>query len=166
MKDRLLGLKERIEVEIKNIDKTVYQAQDAWDNLKRFPDQQSHYMSSMAMSFHSFYSGLERIFEMIARRIDPVFPSGEHWHRDLLEQMSIDMPEARPSVISSETFSMLDDFLAFRHLMRSIYAFELDIDRLKKLLDRLPIALSYAKKDMDRFCMLLAKATSDVSSRM
>ena len=161
MKDRLIGLRERIEIEMKNIEKTLYQAQDAWDNLKRFPDQQSHYMSSMAMSFHSFYSGLERIFEMIARRIDPIFPSGEHWHRDLLGQMATEIPEARPAVISSETFSMLDDFLAFRHLMRSIYAFELDIDRLKKLLDRLPIAFSYAKEDMDRFCMLLTRAISD-----
>jgi hypothetical protein len=151
MKDRLLGLKERIEIEMKNVERTVYQSQDAWDNLKRFPDQQSHYLSSMAMSFHSFYSGLERIFEVIARRIDPVFPSGDRWHRDLLEQMSKDMPGARPAVISSKTFLMLDDFLAFRHLM-------------KKLLDRLPMAFSYAKDDIDRFCMLLAKAISDLGN--
>jgi hypothetical protein len=74
---------------------------------------------------------LERIFEVIARQLDPVFPSDERWHRNLLKQMAKESPEARPAVLSAETVALLDDFLAFRHRIRSIYAFNLNAERLK-----------------------------------
>jgi hypothetical protein len=74
---------------------------------------------------------LERIFEVIARQLDPVFPSDERWHRNLLKQMAKEIPEARPAVLSAETVALLDDFLAFRHRIRSIYAFNLDAECLK-----------------------------------
>lgn len=112
------------------------------------------------MNLHSFYNGLERIFEVIARRLDPIFPSGEHWHRDLLEQMGTEIPEVRPAVLSSKTLALLDDLLAFRHLIRSLYAFNLDAERLKQLLDRLPEALSHAKQDIRSFCSLLTAAAN------
>lgn len=158
MKSGLLILKERIEIEISNIERTAQRVQDAWENAHRFPEQQSYYLDSVALNLHSFYNGLERIFEIIARRVDPIFPSGEHWHRNLLEQMTEEIPEARPAVLSARTLALLDDFLAFRHLIRSLYAFNLDAERLKHLVDRLPEALSHVKQDITDFCSLLSAA--------
>lgn len=161
MKVKLLILKERIEMELRNIEKTVQQAQDAWKESEHFPDQQKHYLNSMALNLHSFYNGLEHIFEMIARQIDYSFPTGERWHRDLLEQMAKEIPKTRPAVISPLALSMLDDFLAFRHLVRNLYAFDLDADLLKQLLDRLPEALSHVKRDLVAFCQLLYEASNN-----
>jgi len=56
-----------------NIEKTVQLIRSAWEGVNEFPDQQSHYISSTALSLHSFYNGLERIFEEIAKQLD-------EWH--------------------------------------------------------------------------------------
>ena len=158
MKKELLDLRRRIESELFNIERTAERVLDAWEEAERFPERRGYYIDSVALNLHSFYNGLERIFAVIARQLDTTFPSGEHWHRDLLEQMSREMPEERPPVLSPDTVALLDDFLAFRHLIRSLYAFELDIERLKYLLDRLPEALSHAKRDIENFSRLLSIA--------
>ncbi|MFQ6039283.1 MAG: hypothetical protein ACE5PV_00395 [Candidatus Poribacteria bacterium] len=74
--------------------------------------------------------------------------------------MAKEIPEVRPAVLSAGTVASLDDFLAFCHLIRSIYAFNLDAERLKQLFERLPSALSQAKQDLGGFCELLATAAS------
>lgn len=158
MNERLLYLKDRIEIELRNIEKSVQQSQNAWDYAKLFPGHQEHYFNSVAMNLHSFYNGVERIFEIIARQIDPEFPSGDRWHRKLLDQMAKEIPGKRPAIISSETLSLLDKFLAFRHLVRSLYAFQLEPERLGALMSFLEDALSCIKHDLNFFCQLLDKA--------
>jgi hypothetical protein len=160
MNEELLALKERIESELRNIERTVQRAFGAWTNTVQFPDQRDYYFDSVALNLHSFYNGLERILEVIARQLDPVFPSGERWHRDLLEQMAREIPEVRPAVLEAETVANLDNFLAFRHRIRSLYAFNLDAERLKQLLDRLPNTFSQARQDLETFCKLLAAAAN------
>ena len=158
MRKDLLDLRKRIESELCSVRRTAQRALDAWEGAHRFPEQQDYYVDSIALNLHSFYNGLERIFVVIARHLDTVFPSGDRWHRNLLEQMSREVSGERPAVLSARTLELLDDFLAFRHLIRSLYAFELDVERLKYLLDRLPEALSHAKQDLESFCRLLSAA--------
>jgi len=160
VKDELLALKGRIETEVQNIERTVQRAQEAWEGANRFPNQQDFYLDSIALNLHSFYNGLERIFEVIARQLDPVFPASERWHRALLKQMTQEVSEARPAVLSNETAALLDDFLAFRHLIRNLYAFNLDAERLKQLFEQLPNAFSQAREDLETFCKLLETAAS------
>lgn len=74
-------------------------------------------------------------------------------------------PEARPAVITGETEALLDDFLAFRHRIRSLYAFDVDAERLNLLLERLPEALSQVRQDLERFGQLLAAAASDSDTK-
>ncbi len=155
MRRELLDLRRRVQSELCNVQKSAQRVLDAWEGVSQFPEQQSHYVDSVALNLHGFYNGLERILVVIARELDPAFPSGERWHRNLLEQMSREIPEKRPAILSERTRALLDEFLAFRHLIRSLYAFELDAERLKYLLDRLPEALSSATLDIESFCRLL-----------
>ncbi|WP_459930611.1 ribonuclease toxin HepT-like protein [Desulfosporosinus burensis] len=37
---------------------------------------------------HSFYNGIENIFKIIGKNIDGKFPSGNHWHSELIKQMA------------------------------------------------------------------------------
>lgn len=117
-------------------------------------------MNSLALNLHSFYNGLERIFESIARQLDPSFPSGDRWHRDLLEQMGQEQHGVRPAVLSQESVEKLDEFLAFRHLVRNLYTFNLNPDRLHELVARLPDAWQTARSDIEAFRQLLAQASS------
>ncbi|MGK7954751.1 MAG: hypothetical protein AB4063_05755 [Crocosphaera sp.] len=41
---------------------------------------------AIALCLQSFYTGVERIFQFIARFIDYLEPTGANWHQQLLEQ--------------------------------------------------------------------------------
>ncbi len=105
--------------------------------------------------------GWERIFETIARWLDPTFPSGERWHRDLLEQMGREIPGVRPAVLSAESVERLDEFLAFRHRVRNLYTFNLEAERLHELLERPPMAWQSARANVEVFRSLLQQAALD-----
>jgi hypothetical protein len=66
---------------------------------------------------HSFYTEIEKILVLIARNWDSREPSGEKWHRDLLQRMSV-ATERRPPVLSLDSLEVLGEFLAFLHLFR------------------------------------------------
>ena len=158
MKNKLRYLHERIGQELEDLERTVQIAPAAWEGARRFPDQQEHFLNSLALTLHSFYNGLERVFELVARHLDPTFPSGERWHRQLLEQMGKEIPGVRPAVLSSESVERLDEFLAFRHRVRNLYTFNLDPERLRELLERLPGAWQSVRADLEEFRSLLAQA--------
>ncbi len=45
-------------------------------------------IAALATVLHSFYNGLEDIFQLVAKRLDVSLPRGPTWHRDLLAQMA------------------------------------------------------------------------------
>ena len=91
----------------------------------------------IALDIHSFYTGIERIFEAIAHSVDQNVPAGSEWHKNLLEQMTVESSKVRPSVISQSVFSRLDELRRFRHVVRSNYGHKLEIERVLKLADEL-----------------------------
>lgn len=131
-------LAERINGEAPELDRLVARVQQRWSYSKVTPEQQDIYLEAVALYLHGFYSGIERLFELIARHVDQSQPSGDTWHRDLLAQMAADRPNARPSVISQETAIKLDEFRRFRHLVRNIYTFNLVPEKMENLVQNLP----------------------------
>jgi len=87
---------------------------------------------------HDFYTGLEKIFRLIALEIDGDLPSGEEWHKRLLDRMAVEVEDLRPRVIDSSLKEQLSEYLRFRHLFRHIYGFELNWDRCRPLVRKLP----------------------------
>ncbi len=85
---------------------------------------------------HDFYNACERIFEIIAREIDGGVIHGNKWHKRLLYQMTKSSFKERPQVISTKLAAELEEYLAFRHLFRNIYGFELEGDRLSRLVEK------------------------------
>ena len=67
----------------------------------------------MALNLHSFYSALERVFELIALELDGGALGGESWHIELLRQMSLDVPDVRPPVLQPDTAVRLDEYRKF-----------------------------------------------------
>ncbi|MDA0709894.1 MAG: hypothetical protein O3B73_06775 [bacterium] len=94
------------------------------DNLLKIdPDGEPTFerLAALSLVLISFYTGLERIFERIARRIDHSLPQGERWHTNLLLQVARPTNE-RIALISEETRLSLREYLAFRHHSRHAYA--------------------------------------------
>lgn len=108
---------------------------------------------------HDFYTGIERIFERIAPEFGGI-PEGRAWHRELLEDMSHELPNARPPVVEPATAVLLNEFLRFRHLFRNVYGFDLDWSKIRPLLERLPATWHVVRADLERFAEFLDGASS------
>ena len=100
---------------------------------------------------HDFYNACERIFELIAHRINGGISVGQRWHKKLLHQMTINIEGVRPPVISKKLAADLDEYLAFRHLFRNIYGFELENKRLDELVKKFPGTIDLLFKEIDNF---------------
>jgi hypothetical protein len=113
------------------------------------------YWDGVALNLHSFYSGVERIFEDIARSIDGNIPSGPEWHIGLLVQMAAKSADRRPPVISSKVRNTLDEYRGFRHVVRNVYAFNFRPSRLKELVDGLPECFNSLRQELLAFAQFL-----------
>ena len=114
-------LAERIRGEVIDLEDIVERAKRSWEHVERAKSEHDAYLDSVALNLHSFYSGGERLFELIARHVDGTLPASETWHRDLLQQMARDLADVRPAVISQDSVLALDEFRRFRHLVRNVH---------------------------------------------
>jgi len=113
------------------------------------------YEESLALKLHNFYTGCERIFQKIAGDINGGVPVTFDWHRRLLYSMSLEIEKLRPPVISKDTARALGEYLAFRHVVRNIYGFEIESERLGGLVIRIDKAFEGVKKDLTEFIKFL-----------
>ncbi len=79
-------------------------------------NDQAHW-DALALNLHGFYSGIEQIFEDIARTMDGSLPTWSEWHIDLLIQMASEMKGSRPAVIRPRTHACLDEYRGFRQVV-------------------------------------------------
>ncbi len=151
--------RERIEAELAEAQRAAEKASQAHQLAQRGGQQAAFYLDSVALNLHGFYSGLERIFELIAREMDGSVPAGPTWHRELLTQMTLRVEGLRPAVLRPQTAQGLNEFLSFRHLVRSLYTWSFDPDRLAELIARLPHAMDEVRTDLAAFGEFLEGAS-------
>jgi hypothetical protein len=82
---------------------------------------------------HDFYTCCERVFKRVSSEINGGHYEGDAWHKELLYRMTIAIPGVRPALVSQELAAELDEYLAFRHVFRNIYGFELKGERVVRL---------------------------------
>jgi DNA-directed RNA polymerase len=129
------------------IDKNTCQLQNTAD-----ADYQKVLAKAIALDIHGFYSGVERIFENIAKQIDRNPPAkSEQWHKNLLQQMTVAIPNVRDVVISPQNLAHLDELRRFRHVMRSHYAHKLDTDKILGLAIEIPHCYQLLERDLEQF---------------
>lgn len=145
-------LKQRIVAEWLNVQKAAAKAIAAYQN------QSPYSIDAAGLNLQGFYNGLERLFEWIGRQIDNSIPEGGAWHRDLLRQMTLDVPGVRPSVISEQTAVSLEDYLGFRHVVRNLYTWDLDPAKVSRLVEQLPQLISALDADLNEFGRFLEAA--------
>ena len=121
-----------IENELDSLRRLEDDIQRAQIAIQRDATHADLFYKSLALDLHNFYTGCERIFQLIASELNGAVPTGQDWHRRLLSRMSTVYKE-RPAVIAAETEKALKEYLAFRHIVRNIYGFELDPQRVERL---------------------------------
>jgi hypothetical protein len=147
-------LVDRIRGEVPDLDRVVQRALRAWTQTQMTSEEQL-YLDSVALNLHGFYSGLERLFELIARHVDRSLPAGETWHRDLLQQMAHDLLDVRPAVVDEDSALALDEFRRFRHLVRNVYTMNLVPDKMAGLMSALPGLWSQVRAELLAFADFL-----------
>jgi hypothetical protein len=141
----------RIQAEVEDLDRSLRRAERAWQAARRVGADQDMFIDSAALNLHGWYAGVERLFEIIALQLDGSLPKGEAWHRDLLGQMTLDLPGLRPPVISAAVAQLLDEYRRFRHVVRNIYAESLDPLRVGELVEKLPALWDRLKSELIGF---------------
>lgn len=140
MKDEggLLTLAAEIRQEMENLARLADEIPATWAKREAVPDaEQRTYVESTALKLHNFYTACERIFERVAGELNGALPRTHDWHLRLLRTMCLEVPELRPRLLSPQLAERLTDYLRFRHLVRNVYGFELDADKLAPLVAEL-----------------------------
>jgi len=113
------------------------------------------YYDGIALNLHSFYAGVEAMFEDIARTLDGVIPDSPNWRQELLKQMAAEIAGVRPSVISVQTRDYLDKYRSFRHLVRNLYTYHLRASRVAELCDGLRSCYTVLHADVVNFMQIM-----------
>jgi len=112
-------------------------------------------LRALGSILHDVYNGAEGICHRVAREIDQQLPTGSTWHRDLLEQITVAIPQVRPPVIQPETVARLERYRGFRHVVRHIYGSSLDWVQLKPLLGDAITTIDAFATDIEQFIAFL-----------
>ncbi len=129
------ALRREIAPELARLERLVQSLERLMRRWTGEPDEFA--LRSLGSILHDFYTGIERIFERIAVRIDGDLPAGPRWRTDLLWRMMSPWGESRPAVIDPALGSRLSDYLRFPRLFRHSYGFELEWERCQPLADRM-----------------------------
>lgn len=135
--------------EIKQIDELFTSYSELLENSK-VKEPTLIELTALGSVLHSFYNGIENIFKTIGKYIDGNLPSGNHWHSQLIKQMT-QVTYKRDPVISEELKEKLVEYLAFRHFYRNSYSFFLKWNELKKLTDPVKTVWSECKIELKTF---------------
>ena len=153
MRETYLTVAGRIRRELDDLGRIADRIADIWER----GTEESYRVDAAALNLHGFYAGLERVFEVIATRIDQTEPAGPHWHQELLDQMNTEIPNVRPAVLSSPARRKLDRYRGFRHVVRNVYTIELDPQQIEPLVAELPATMEHVGSDLESFADTLER---------
>ena len=69
--------------------------------------------------------------------------------------MIVEVPDIRPGIISATTYEMLDELRRFRHVVRKIYAYELDRNLILSLSQQSMAIFPVFKQEINSFLQTL-----------
>lgn len=161
MRTTYLTIAGRIRQELTEITQVVERVQQIWRLYTSTQPRGNEFLvDATALNLHSFYAGIERLLEVIADRIDREKPMGSAWHRELLQQMTADIPGVRPAVLSPETRTRLDRYRGFCHVVRNVYSFSLDVEQIVPLVRHLHAVDTQIQRELCQFADWLEQAAS------
>jgi hypothetical protein len=129
---------------------TLVSSLDALRNQWQREGSTDERVDAAALRLQSLYTGIERCLTQIVRVLNGGAPEGGDWHRRLLERMALPTTE-RPAVLAPATAAGLAELMRFRHVVRHLYAYELDASQVRRLLEGVPELWRLAERDLATF---------------
>lgn len=142
-------IREQILFKINDIDKLLLEYELIFEKIKlQTPDLFD--MTILGSVLHSFYNGLENIFEIIAKKINGKVPTGNKSHQELLHQMA-SKNSTRMEIINEDMYLKLREYATFRHFYRHTYSFQLNWAKMEPLVNNLYYIWTKIKLDLEKF---------------
>jgi hypothetical protein len=107
------------------------------------------------------YTAAETLFLRISQAFENHLDS-RRWHADLLEKMTLDVPQVRPRVLSPAAYQKLAELLRFRHFKRYYFEFDYDWRKVDFLIVIFREMVPILEHDLDRFASALRSAVDGV----
>ena len=152
----------RVTAEIRDELKKLDDLFTEWESHRLGEWTDTFYLRGKASIDHDFYCGVENIFRRIAAELNGGLPNGGSWHKTLLQNMLLEIPEVRPSVVSGETGKLLKTFLEFHHKFCHVYGFDLDFNQLDDLERLYPETHSAVGADVSKFLQFVGELITDL----
>jgi len=160
--DEIRGLVTDLAAELRRLQALAGDVAAVRAEIEQDPAHAPLFYENLAFKLHNFYTGCERIFQTVASELNGAPPAGFDWHRRLLERMGIAW-QSRPALLSPATVESLREYLAFRHVVRNIYGFELDRERIEYLVGRYPQVWRQVEADIQRFMAWLEALATELA---
>ena len=142
-------VKEKIKFKISDIDKLFSEYELVFLKVKiQTPDLFD--ITVLGSVLHSFYNGLENIFEIIAKNVDGNVPSGNKSHQELLHQMASEN-QTRNEIINENLYLQLREYATFRHFYRHAYSFQLNWEKMEPLVINMQTVWDEVKICLENF---------------
>lgn len=118
-------------------------------------------ISHLGYLLHNLYCAMEDLFREVARTFENRLEDPSRYHRELLKKMHLVVPGIRPRLLSRESYLLLDELRAFRHVFRHAYEYELSAARMTELKAKLTDSWDTIKADLNDFSAFMQNQTND-----
>jgi hypothetical protein len=108
-------------------------------------------LESVAYQLHNFYGAVEELLKVVAIYFENNVSETAQWHSLLLLRMTQTAEGVRPSVISTESYALLNALRAFRHFFRHAYGVPIDFAQLQSNLTKAQQLKPLLDQDLDCF---------------
>ena len=141
--------KAKIELEISKIDNLIDKSSVLLSKCKiDAPDFIE--LNAIGSILHSYYNGIESIFNMIYKSSYENTLSGTMWHSDLFKDM-FEKTDKHEPVLPQDLMPSLKEYLGFRHVFRHAYGYDLDWNKLEPLFSGLKENWNAVKSGFNSF---------------
>ena len=104
-----------------------------------------------AYLLHNLYCASEDLFKEVAKTFENQFNDSTQYHKELLKKMTLSAVGIRPPLLSRESYLVLDDLRAFRHVFRHGYTYELEGEKILILKKKLSKYFHKIIEDFNKF---------------
>ena len=122
-------------------------------------------VESISYQLHNLYSAFEDLFKITAKAFENHINDINRYHTELLKRMTMHIEGVRPSLISKESYMLLDSLRSFRHFFRHAYGYELDERKVDIVLEDAARLKKIYKKDIKRFLNKLSYEVMEQSKK-
>ena len=108
-------------------------------------------IESIAYQLHNLYCAFEDLFKIVAETFENHIQDKTKYHMELLKRMTLSIEGVRPQLLSQESYILLDNLRSFRHFFRHAYSYEIDVRKVRIVLDDADKLREMFKKNVEIF---------------